>query len=288
MMVCTQILRFPWLAVVLTIGCSAWRATNESTFKLPVSRMSADSVSVDLTFVRLPNDEEHVKQAIWAEADELIIKADRRVVLNQNGIRVGTVGQQMPTALRQLLDDSDSGIQISDASETELLTRVHRKRWNSGQRVPIAATAIREDIVLLQTSKNEPGISGGSFANAQGFIAARAYPQPDGTVRMELTPEIHHGQVRQQWVSGEGTWQLHTGKERKVLSELTTEVTLAPGQVLIVGCTGEKKGIGETFFTHAATGDPQEKLLLVQIIQTQEDELFDSLTADLDRETDDE
>ena len=48
-----------------------------------------------------------------------------------------------------------------------------------------------------------------------------------------------------------------------------------PGQTLILSCTPESKGLGQNFFVDTSHGDPQQKLLLIRLAQTQRDDLFE-------------
>src|SRR5690606_27801493 len=94
-------------------------------------------------------------------------------------------------------------------------------------------------------------------------------------VRVEIIPEIHHGSPRQQVVPGEGTFQLITARDREVFEDLRMELTLAPGQTLVLTCTSDQKGLGENFFVEPERGDGQKTLLRIRLLQTQRGDLFD-------------
>ena len=267
--------------VVFMLGCKSWNQSIESSvLKLPTPRLAMDSVGVDLTFVRVPPNERDLEQTIWAEADEQCIPPEVRAHLNANGIRCGVIGRQLPTALVRLLEESESNdLSRDDVRATDVLTRGRHQRWKSGRRVPIVATAAERSLVLLHQQLNDEGLTGQSFVDAQGFLAAKPYPKKDGRVRVEITPEIHHGAVKQQWIAGEGTWQLKSGKERHVLSDLQMNLEIAHGQALLVSCTEDHSGIGRTLFIDSSSGDPQQKMLFLRIAEMQQDELFDQLVV---------
>ncbi|MCA9213881.1 MAG: hypothetical protein KDB27_12505 [Planctomycetales bacterium] len=260
-------------------GCKSWQeADSNFALKLPSPRLSDDSVAVDLTFVRIPPTEKTFEQTIWAEVDEQCVPPELRAHLNMNGIRCGVIGGQLPSALVRLLDESGSSdVTRVDARKTDVLTRRRHQRWQSGQRVPIIATVMDPSMAILHHPPDDSGVTGRSFANAQGFLGAKAHIQKDGQVRVELTPEIHYGDVKQQWVAGEGTFQWKSGKERYVMSDLLMSVEMSVGQALLVSCTPERSGLGQTFFIDTDTGDPQQRMLFLRFSQTQKDELFDDL-----------
>jgi len=55
---------------------------------------------------------------------------------------------------------------------------------------------------------------------------------------------------------------------------MTIAATLSPGEMLIVGCLPNKSGsLGHHFFT-TCKEQPQQKLLVVRLAQTQHDGLF--------------
>ncbi len=109
------------------------------------------------------------------------------------------------------------------------------------------------------------------------ILAARSFPQGDGTVRLEFMPEVHHGEPRKQWVAGEGTFHLLSGRAREVFQDLLISASLHPGETLLLSCTPDHKGLGQNFFVDVGQGDAQQKLLLIRVAQTQRDELFEPL-----------
>ena len=265
--------------LLLALGCKSWdQSANNSTLKLPTPRLAMDSIGVDLTFVRVPPNEQDLEQTIWAEADEQCIPPELRAHLNANGIRCGVIGRQLPTALVRLLDESDThDLNRDEIRETDVLTRARHQRWKAGRRVPIVATTALPSLVLLHRESGSDQLTGQTFSEAQGFLAAKPYPQQNGQVRIELTPEIHFGAVNQRWIAGEGTWHLKSGKERHVLADLQMKLKMAPGQALLVSCTADHSGVGRTLFIDSTGGDPQQKMLFLRIAQLQHEELFDNL-----------
>ncbi|MCA9152061.1 MAG: hypothetical protein KDA92_22310, partial [Planctomycetales bacterium] len=96
-------------------------------------------------------------------------------------------------------------------------------------------------------------------------------------VRVELTPEVHHGQPQATWVGGQGTFQKLTGRQREVYQDLLMGLNFQPGQTIVLSCTPDRKGLGHNFFVEDGRGDPQQKLLLIRLAQVQRDELFETV-----------
>ena len=265
-----------WVACVSS-GCSLLQNDDKDVAsKLPKPKAAPDSVGIELTFVRIPLKEDQVEQSIWAEADEQCVEANVRRHLERNGFRCGLVNQQLPTKLRELLDESHrSGNQSAD--NVDLSTRTRRQTWHASKRVLIMATPSINNFICLQSNADEKQISGKAFNSGQGFFAARAFPLDDGHVRFQLVPEVHHGEIKNQYVASEGSIQIQAGREKYVIDDMTLESILAPGQTLLLSCTSDHKGLGRTFFVDDQNGEPHQKMLLLRLIQTQKADLFDSL-----------
>jgi hypothetical protein len=239
--------------------------------------MSPDSVALEITFVRVLLGQPTINAQLWQQVDEQWMPAEQRLHLNRNGFRCGLVGTNLPDALRELLGQQTQAAKLDQMANTELDTLAQNREVNSraGQRTEIVTGPPRTEIVVLHKQATVDKVTGQTFPDAQCILAARSFPQGDGTVKLELTPEVHHGAPRQQWVAGEGTFQLLSGREREVFQDLMMEVSLSAGQTVLLSCTPELKGLGQNFFVEAARGDPQQKLLLIRLAQTQRDELFE-------------
>ncbi len=266
------------LGWILASGCSAWKEPTPEAFELPTARMASDSVAIEMTFVRVPVGHLDFNAQLWREVDEQLLSVETRLHLNNNGFRCGLVGAQLPPSLRQLLDKQSEESQIDRpiTSEIDVLAQNQLVQRRAGQRWEIVTSAPREELIVLYKKPHEQKVGGKPYPDAQCILAAKPFPRGDGSVRLELTPEIHHGAPRKQWVGGQGTWQLLSGREREVFQELMIDVPLTPGQTLILSCTPDMKGLGHNFFVEEGRGDAQQKLLLIRLAQVQRDELFES------------
>jgi hypothetical protein len=264
------------LIIVASQGCSSWKTVVPETLELPEARMSSDSVAMEITFIRIPAGETDMCGQVWRSVDEQLLTPARRSHLNENGFRCGLVGLQLPVGLRTLLDAEQrtSALQEATPSDIDVLKQNRRIQCRSGRRSEIVTCTTREEMVVLRKDHDSQKVSGQTLRDAQCVLAARCYPEGNGEVRIELTPEIHHGTPRKQWVAGEGTFHLVTGRDREVFDDLLMEATLTPGQTLVLSCMPEF-GLGHNFFLDTSNGDAQQKLLLIRLAQTQRDDLFE-------------
>ena len=130
--------------------------------------------------------------------------------------------------------------------------------------------------MVLHKDTDSKGVVGKSIPDAQCILACKWFPLGNGGVKIELTPEIHHGQPKKQFVAGEGTFHLLAMRERQVFGDLLIATELAPGQTMVLSGTPQF-GLGHSFFLERENGEPQQRLLLVRLAQTQRDDLFEEL-----------
>ncbi len=257
-------------------GCASWTKVATETSQLPAPRMSPDSVVLEIAFLRMPPGSAEINDAVWAEIDEQHLPAELRRQLSANGFRCGLIGSQVPTELRRLLDSEQGS--AADSSENQLpvdgsAAAQHRRlQSRAGRRGEIVTCKTRERMVVL--THEDGGVRGETLSDAVGLFAVKTYPQGDGRVRLELTPEVHHGQPRNRWVAEDGSLRLEAGRERKVFERLRIEPTLSPGHTLLLTCTPDIKGLGQQFFTDDSGGRLDQVVVLMRLAQTQFDDLF--------------
>jgi hypothetical protein len=236
--------------------------------------MSSDAVVLEVAFALLPSADA-VEQELWAEVDEQHLPIDVRRRLAANGFRSGLVGSPLPVALRRLLDDqqNSSAVRLSNGEPVlDELKMQQRKQLGAGRRGDVVTSQTLEQISVLRMQEGR--LVGQTYEQAQCRFAVRSFPQGDGRVRVELTPEIHHGKIRQRWVGDERALRLDAGQHHEEFEDLRLETVLSPGQTLIVAGTDDVKGLGRSFFAQGEGANFQRRLLLIRLAQTQLDDRF--------------
>ncbi len=262
------------------LGCHAEIQKCKSPL-LP-ARMSPDSVVLEMFFVRYPFDDTTVNEKLWQEIDEQQFATDLRERLTQNGFRVGLVAGQMPTELAKLLELNDKPAAPTEDLEGDVpqnldeQPRVVRRHLQirANHTGEIIASGVYAQLPLLMSEAGQ--ISGQTYNQAQGIFQVTSVPQPNGQVRLDLTPELHYDQPRQRWVGSHGMMRLETGRPKRRFDELALSAEVAPGAMLVLGSLPNRKGsLGDYFFTENDNGRAEQKLLIVRLSQTQHSGLFD-------------
>ncbi len=269
--------RWRWsvtVALALAAACTPWREESKEPSLLPPARMSPDSVVLDIFTIEATGEFAPLCEAAWRQLDEQHLPPEVRLRLAANGIRCGLCGVQLPPAVLDLVEQSlESSRQANSFAEggPGLLVR-RRLQSRAGRRGRFVFGGPHEQLdVILNESGEERGET---YTNATCVIAVRTFPLGDGRVRIELTPEIEHGPLKQRLVDGDGALRFEAGQDRRVYDNLCLESLVAPGQSLIVSATPSMAGLGRSFFVRNSRDTPRPVFLVLRLAQTQHDDRF--------------
>jgi len=278
-----QIWLFTCAVLAVAGSCAKVEVDGKSPLELP--HLPPDSVVLDIFFVRFPFGDSMPNRALWQELDEQHFTTDARRQLDRNGFRVGLVGGHVPVVLSQLMeltDDAPTAGQVSetcleDMESTPRVVRRH-KQLRAGKRCEIVTSGVYDEVPVV--FNESAGLCGQSYDKAQGILSVKAFPMPDGRVRLELVPELHYGDAQHRYVGNQGVLHLEAGRPRRVFDEMTVTATLSAGQMLVLSSLDCRPGsLGHYFFTQETAGQLEQKLLVVRLSQTQHDDLFNAETA---------
>ncbi|MFO0883624.1 MAG: hypothetical protein U0894_05455 [Pirellulales bacterium] len=267
-----------YIALAMLSGCARWRSEDETTKSsqpqsLGAPILAADTVIVEVAFARLPQSDQASYDAIWTAADEQHFSTEIRKEWNANGMRCGVFGNQLPGPVREALSQKSIALdnQSEDDSQLEVDRSARRLQCRAGRRSKIIVSKKESMAYLMRTGGQ---VSGQLLNEATCMFGMKAFPKGDGRVRLDLHPEIEHGDLKQKWVGQEGALMQQVSRDRIVIEPLRLEAVLAPGQTLALSATHDLKGLGEHFFNETAAGTPMRTWLLVRLVQTQHDDLF--------------
>jgi hypothetical protein len=260
------------------VGCQQVPTVRKkSPFKPP--QMLRDSCVLEMFFVRFPFGDVEANQTLWQEIDELQSAPELRQRLLRNGFRVGLLSGQIPSSLAHLMElttkppvaQQDEQIKLTDLADKPRVTR-GRMHARPGQRHEIVTSGVYEQLPVLVWEGNQVG--GRTYEQAQGVLALKAFPQTDGRVQIELIPELQYGQPKRSWVPDQGVWRSDFGRPKRTFEDLALTATLAPGSILVVASLPDCPGsLGHYFFTEKDIR-PEQKMLLIRLVQTPQDDLF--------------
>lgn len=264
-----------WAAAV--VGCAQVEVPDDIQGRLlPAARMSPDSVILEIGYAQMPLAERALSDEVWHQADEQALALELRQDLARNGLRCGILGKRIPEKVRALMDQQSTAVdrrsEDLDVGQVEVDRQTRRLQCRAARRVKVLCSKSFPQLSLL--TRDGGSVRGRQLEKAQCLFALKPYPQNDGRVQIDLLPEVEHGELKQQWVGGEGTLMQRVGRDKVTFDALRVSLSLAPGQMIVISAVEEPIGLGEHFFVESVGGTPHRSLLFVRLAHTQHDDLF--------------
>lgn len=203
-----------------------------------LSRQSRETISLAVEFKHV--SAASLDEQLWNRIDETAFSSEVRQSWLENGLRIGLItASDVAFAADRLAADSDAGDPINallagaevlgkqaDGNEVIPLRPAHRHE------LPLSPPLEGQQVVLL---KRPTGLLGQQFDSPQLLLALTARRGPrEGQATLEVRPEIHHGAVRQQFVSSETAVRIHAGRERWELPEMNLSWISQAGTTCII------------------------------------------------------
>ena len=246
--------------------------------------LADDGVQLEVISVRFSLHDDELNGSMWDQIDEQQLTLPVRRALAENGFRAGVVSGQLPTALAKVLAAAEKQpVNVTEAAaRLEQTAPVSRQQMqlHSGWRGEIIASNIYPEVSLFTSEQG--GLSGRTYHQAQGILAAKAKALGDRRASLHLVPELHYGQEQQSWISEDGRLLPQAGKPKHVFERLAFDTTLAADQMLVLTTLPERGGtLGHYFFTEPqATADQvRQKLIVIRLAQARYDDLFTSTSS---------
>ncbi|MBI3840233.1 MAG: hypothetical protein HY288_20110 [Planctomycetia bacterium] len=264
------------LAVFGAVGCKIVERQSKGKSPLSPVATSADSVTLEIFTAPTPLGAPQLA-ALWSEVDEQPLPADLRQRLAQNGLRAGIVGPHVPDALAELLKVTDERISTEERSlvplDTEPAITLRVLQPRPGKRHDLNVSETFDQMPLLRCSDGQ--VTGRTYYKAVGRLTLRVFPEADARVRLELMPELHHGEFKNHVSGGSGVLMWKQDRQREIFSDLKLTATLAPGQMFLITCQSDKPGsIGHYFFRQTGEDKPLQKLCVIRLAQAGPDRSF--------------
>ncbi len=265
-----------YFALVGAIGCRALDALPRGRSPLSPLAASPDAIALEVFSAPAPVGDPKM-EALWAQVDEQLLPADLRTRLAQNGLRAGFVGATVPDALAELLKVTDQRISAEERSlvplETEQGIVLTFMQPRSGERRDLVTSQTYDEIALLRRVNKQ--VEGKTFYKAEGRLALRVFSEKDGRMRLELTPELHHGEFKNRVTGSDGIMTWKQERQKQLFEDLQLSATLGPGQMFLLTCLPARPGsIGHYFFTQTGGEKPLEKLYVFRAAQASPDRSF--------------
>lgn len=265
-----------------SIGCQSiitpqWSLEDEvNKTALSAPQLAPDAVILEVAFIRVPSNTNGSDSTFWPDVDETHLSADIRKRLSQNGIRCGLIAGSLPDSLNELINGDANTVDLEAMTgglKLNLENRNQRLQFRAGQAGQIVMSkSVKENITVITSDSQYAAAE--RFNQAQCQFQIKTYPQGDGRVRIELTPQIHHGDPRAEFTGQDGAWLLKTQRAVKQYDTVPIEAMISPGESLLLSADAHNKGLGRQFFVINDDDEKTNHLLLMRLVHTQYDDLF--------------
>jgi hypothetical protein len=225
------------LAVMAPVGCALTQSEPHREPILPRlgsggQILAPKRCTLKMAILSRPAPDAVLDDVLWSVADEQAVAPEARRALESNGLRVGLIAGDLPAEVQALLDAPPPHkvdpllIDLPDDDSTLINLRA-------------AASPSQVSVLLNREGK----AIGKVYEDAKGHVRLIASQEGPSGVALRLVPEIHHGPVRRRIGTDANVdefapqqFTLKDGQQEETLRELTTSVTVQPGQVLVIGC----------------------------------------------------
>ncbi len=202
-----------------------------------------------------------INDVVWKSADEQVIPLKDRRAWEVNGLRVGRIIGEFPLELEAIMNDTTSHQKVTPTNFF----------IEDGEPTLIKVSDPVEEASLLLNRDNR--VFGNDYKDVSGYFRATAQHDGPNNVSLRLVPELHYGPILRTFQTvpnaaaiGPQEFKINNGQQEDTIRELTTSLTLEPGQVAVIGCRPEqKRGLGTFFFTQTVAHSDQrtQKLILI-------------------------
>ncbi len=291
-------------------GCAKWKPDSRKTrtLHIPSGRMSPDSVSLEVGVAQLSHAQKEDLELLWKQLDQQKSSLELRKRLDANGLRVAVVPSQIPPTLHELLKPQEINpgrlnefqLQMYDKGLLKPAKRLiqHQKIQNrDGESHELRVSSIHPAKSWVVYGKNGP--SAGAGESVLGIFEIKTFPNGDGSVRLTITPQIHHGKPRTQIGVVDRSFLFQQKQTITSLDDVMIDLEIVPGETVLIGATPDFAGLAELFFCSPSARSKSEfgtqtsfspapedspevsqnrrdhqRIVLIRLVQTQRDDLF--------------
>jgi hypothetical protein len=250
-----------WSALVPLLFLCEWGCTLPGHVKGPSwveclrggGTIDPNAIVIDTALIERPAGDPYVCTELWQETDEFVVDLETRESLNENGLRVGQLVGAPPAGFQTLL------LSKRYCANPERLT-VPSGKVISQKLSPVLAHCSLA--VFLDGDRRELEIDQARF-----ILDVVPTLTGDGRTRLRFTPKVETGDKLLPFQASpeDSSWVLRIEKPSRRFPEMSWEVSLAPGQYVVIGCRPERLGtLGHLAFVQEEVTPPVQRLLVIR------------------------
>lgn len=234
------------MAMVTFLGCANVKEKKSFDFALPKSQMNEGAVALQIAVVQLDTDQQAMFTQFWNQLDPMTLPLSVRRSADRNGLRYAVMPPQCPAVLDALLERRalDLGMltglqkQMAEKGLLESPTRylTHQRIENDrGEECEITVSDYLQKAdwkVVLNERLDQVETGQGDLV--KGVVQFSTFPRSDGSVRLVVEPEVHHGRPQQRYNVSQRTFLFSESQIETRIDALKFAVDLKPGESLVI------------------------------------------------------
>jgi len=253
-------------AAVLVVGCALDKRSGVQSFATHIGGHGGEILEpkrcmLKVAIISRSFEDPAINDVVWRVADEQIIPFKERHAWEINGLRIGRIIGELPLELDAILRETTAPKKIDPVSYFV----------DSGEQTLIS---VSEQTPLASLILNrEERVYGKDYPAASGFFRVTVRHEGEQSVAVRLTPELHFGPIQRSYTAMPNVspmapqqFQITDGQQEETLRDLSANLVVEPGQVIVIGCRPEqKRGLGAFFLTQPQAHSDQRLQRLVLI-----------------------
>lgn len=264
---------FLWrqLFVVITMtaisGCALWRedgaTTVTATSPLKPVTPRVDAIELEVYFVERPIGDPLLGNSLWNELDQVsTLDASVLTALRRNGFRFGVAGSDPPRNLQAALGRTSRTQSFADTPDFRVTGGRYSHRSGEHHLFTTWPAYDACEIEIDQAGKKSPS----AYETARCLFRVTPKRLQDGWVRVEFTPEVHHGENKMRHQAGNQQFELMPSQLIDPFYDQTFSVELNLGEMVVISADGDNPAsLGHHFFCGGTTDNKMQRLLIVKV-----------------------
>lgn len=257
---------------MLLLGCDRFRQTDSlPSLNLAPNRMAPDAVALEIGIAQLDTSQTETLEQYWHSLDQQELPLETRQQLDRHGLKVGIMSTRPPATFSKLVNPREIIIDELDAFQRQLYLGGHLKATSrmlahnrisnrKGQSHPIVASPEHPTYSWAIQDAGAGAATTETSTNVRGIFSIRTFPQGDGSVRVTIQPQIHHGDLEKRYGATANGFKFEKQQAIAMLEQLEFEVPLRSGETLVIGPTADIDQLGRLFFGEPKESDQTELL----------------------------
>jgi hypothetical protein len=236
-------------------------AKANSLLKMPSP--SVDAIQLDVLFVERPVGDPTLGNALWSRLDRVsTLPASTLASLERNGFRFGVAPSDPPRTLQAAL--GMTGEMVPRDESQAYGPSGSRTTRRSGEELSVDAWSGYSHCEISFDRSGGP--ESNSYQNARCVFRVKVERVQDGWAKLEITPEIHHGEMRLRRFADEQNWSTRPSQlvDPQFDQKFTVELNL--GEMVVLGAgDGDSTSLGHHFFRGGTTDSRTQRLLIIRL-----------------------